>query len=98
MTTAGYKPKRHYRPRKYVPSLVLEERAGPAGFGSRLNRLRHERQIPTAQLGKRLKISGSVLRNYETGKRVPGYWTLLEIARFFNVSMDWLTGHEVKAP
>lgn len=93
MTTPGYVPKRHNKLRAYVPSVILDPRDGPAGFGYRLNYLRHSRKIPVAQLGKTLRISGSVIRNYEKGIRVPGYWTLLEIARFFNVSMDWLTGH-----
>ena len=96
MTTANYKPKRSYTQRMYMPHVVLDERDGPLGFANRLNRLRHGRRMAVTVLARHLRVSSTIIHNWERGDRFPTYWNLLQVASFFNVSLDWLTGHEVK--
>lgn len=38
------------------------------------------------------RLSSEYVSMLERDLRVPGYWTLLETARFFGVSLDYLAG------
>ena len=40
----------------------------------------------------RTGISAGLLHLYESGTSVPGYWNMLELARYFNVTLDYLAG------
>lgn len=44
------------------------------------------------RLGVELDLNQNVISRYETGKREADYQTLLDIANFFNVSLDYLFG------
>ena len=44
------------------------------------------------QLAQELKLSYSTISKYETGIREPDFKTLIAIAEYFNVSVDYLIG------
>lgn len=58
----------------------------------RLKQLRVERQLSQEGLALRLNISQSTISAYEIGDRTPDLKTLIVIARFFGVSLDYLVG------
>ena len=61
-------------------------------FSNILRQLRSEKNISTYKLADILHVSRSSISNYETGIRTPSYELLVEIANFFNVSIDYLLG------
>lgn len=69
---------------------------GPAGFSARLVELRLSRELTQQQLSRAMKCGLSSVYQYENGVAHPTFWTLLEIARFFNVTLDFLMGHTVR--
>lgn len=59
---------------------------------NRIKELRTEKGITQADLAKILKISDRAVGYYENGDREPDYSTLLKIATYFDVSIDYLLG------
>lgn len=59
-----------------------------------LKQLRDRERITQAELGKKLDIAPSTVSMWEKGYRAPDYDMLKRIARFFNVSTDYLLGNE----
>lgn len=68
---------------------------GPMGFSVRIADLRYNARLEQKELAEKLKITRLAIINWEAGRSFPTYWTLLEIARFFNVDLNWLMGHTV---
>lgn len=60
----------------------------------RLKELRKSRGLTTAQLGEILGCSNPTITHYERGDRKPDPSTLLRLADYFNVSVDYLLGRE----
>lgn len=63
-------------------------------FYLRLKELRKERKISQAEFAKQFCVSNGAVGNWEAGKRQPDSDTLVRIAKFFNVSVDYLLGSE----
>lgn len=61
-------------------------------FKERLKQLREEKGLTQKQLAEMLNISRSALSLYESGQRQPDLEILSKIARFFNVTVDYLIG------
>lgn len=61
-------------------------------FGNILWKLRNDRHLTQAQLAKRIGLSASMIALYETGERLPSLPSLIDIARVFGVSTDFLLG------
>lgn len=61
-------------------------------LGTRIKNLRIERNITQLKLAKYLNISNTTLSQYELGTRKPDYETLVKIAKYFNVTTDYLLG------
>lgn len=59
---------------------------------NRIKELRTENKITQADLAKVLKISDRAVGYYESGEREPDQDTLLQIADYFDVSVDYLLG------
>lgn len=59
-------------------------------FGDRLKELRGERKLTRGDLADRLKVSYSTVSKYETNVRFPDKETLILLADFFDVSLDYL--------
>ncbi len=58
----------------------------------RLKELREQRRLIQEGLALKLNVSQSTISAYEVGERVPDLETLIAIADFFNVSLDYLAG------
>ena len=63
----------------------------------RLREIRKLSGLTMKELGIRIGVSESAISQYETGKRQPDYETLLKIADYFGVSVDYLLGKDEKA-
>lgn len=58
----------------------------------RLKELREKREMSQVRLGVELGINQDVISRYENLEREADYRTLLDIADFFDVSLDYLFG------
>ena len=63
-------------------------------FGERLRYLRRERNLGQVQLAKELDVGKSIISSWELGICEPTLSRLIAIARFFDVSIDFLAGLE----
>lgn len=63
-------------------------------FSERLKELRHQHQITQTELGNHIQVSKSAISLYEKGQREPPQGTLLALATYFGVSVDYLLGKE----
>ena len=64
--------------------------------GNALKTLRLREDMTQAQLAQKLSLTKSVISAYETGLRLPSYDVLIQIAKIFNVTTDYLLGLERK--
>jgi len=67
-------------------------------FGNTLKSLRTNYQLTQAQLAQKLGLTKSVISAYETGLRMPSYDVLVQIAKVFNVTTDYLLGLDTTHP
>ncbi|SDJ62270.1 helix-turn-helix domain-containing protein [Paenibacillus naphthalenovorans] len=58
----------------------------------RLRKLREKKGISQTEAAKRLGIVRTTYSNYESGNREPDIETIEKIARFYDVSVDYLLG------
>ena len=58
----------------------------------RLKELREQKRLNQEGLALMLNVSQSTVSAYEIGERTPDLTTLIAIAEFFNVSLDYLVG------
>lgn len=56
----------------------------------KLRELRKEKGISLKELGAEVGVAESTMSLYENGKRQPDYETLLKLAEYFGVSVDYL--------
>ena len=63
-----------------------------SAFSERLRELRKDKKISQAALAKEVGVSPRVYQDYEYGKREAQMTTLVRMADFFGVSLDYLTG------
>jgi transcriptional regulator with XRE-family HTH domain len=61
-------------------------------FGNHLKDLRHERNITQKQLAEAVNLSERGIQNYELNSREPSMSTLIALANYFGVSIDYLVG------
>lgn len=62
----------------------------------RLKELREARHMTQVRLGVELDLEQNVISRYETHEREADYQTLIDIADFFDVSLDYLFGRTDK--
>lgn len=62
-------------------------------FGETLKELRTENGLGQTELAMKLNVSKGVISIWEHGLREPKLSNLLAIAKFFNVSLDYLAGN-----
>ncbi|MBD5143827.1 MAG: helix-turn-helix domain-containing protein [Ruminococcus sp.] len=65
-------------------------------IGEKLRELRNAKGITADVLCKELNITVGSYRNYERNDRNPPYETLIKIADYYNVTLDYLLGREPK--
>lgn len=63
-------------------------------FADNLKMLRQERNIGQVELATKLDVSKGIISLWENGKREPTLTYIIKIAKFFNVSADFLIGLE----
>ena len=63
-------------------------------FADRLRATRMYRGYTLQQISDSLGISMHSYQNYEGARRQPDYMTLLEIAKFLDISIDFLLGND----
>ncbi|WP_159882543.1 helix-turn-helix domain-containing protein [Paenibacillus puerhi] len=61
-------------------------------IGNRIAALREKQAMTQEELSIKLDISRASLSHYEKNRREPDYDTLVKIANFFKVSIDFLLG------
>lgn len=59
---------------------------------NRIKDLREDRDMRQSDLAEATGINQRTISNYETGKTVPDAYSLIVLADFFNVSIDYLVG------
>ena len=64
-------------------------------LGDNLKKLLEQHDMTQKQLAKELDITPAALGNYIHNIREPDYDTLIRIADFFHVSIDFLLGHSI---
>lgn len=61
-------------------------------LGDKLQQLRKEKKLSQKEFGNILGSAESTISMYERNARQPDYDTLIKIARFFDVTIDYLLG------
>ena len=61
-------------------------------FSERLKELRNENGLSQVEVGKKLGVTQSTIAKWESNEREPAQEMLVEIAKFFNISTDYLLG------
>jgi len=60
---------------------------------TRIKELREEKGLTQKQLGKEMGVASNTICNWEVGTREPDIATIKKLAKFFDVSTDYLLGH-----
>ena len=63
-------------------------------LGKTIKELRLEEGISQRELGNRLNVCNQTVSFWESGQREPDLDTLIKIAKYFQVSTDFLLGNE----
>jgi transcriptional regulator with XRE-family HTH domain len=61
-------------------------------FSKRLKELRLEKDLTQTELGEAVGLSQSTIGAYENNEREPNFEKLLELAKYFRVTTDYLLG------
>ena len=61
-------------------------------FTERLKELRTEKTINQVELSAEIGVSKGIISLWENGLREPGMYSLIQLAKFFEVSIDYLVG------
>lgn len=63
-------------------------------MGNKLRRLRKAKRMTQEELGHAVGVSNVMISSYELSTRQPAYEVLIRLAKFFEVSIDYLFGLE----
>lgn len=66
-------------------------------FAERLKELRNKHKLSQAVLAELLKVSQRQISYYESGKDTPPLPSLIILADYFHVSLDYLVGRSDKS-
>ena len=61
-------------------------------YYQRLKDLREDHDLSQADIAKVLQTTQEQVSKYETGKQMMGVDKYIKLAKFYNVSLDYLTG------
>ncbi len=62
------------------------------GYYSRLRDLREDKDLSIRKLSEILHMQRTTYHNYETGKRELPFELAITLAKFYNVSLDYIAG------
>ena len=63
-------------------------------FSNKLKELRIEKEIGQVQLAKEIGVSKGIISLWENNLREPKLSNLISLAKFFDVTIDYLVGFE----
>ena len=63
-------------------------------FSERLKELRQEKNLSQDKLAKAVGLTHTAIGLWEQGKRNPNLDAVISLAKFFNVSLDYIAGLE----
>ena len=78
--------------------IIQNNERGDIMFADNLKQLRKEKGMTQSQFASEFNIATGTIAMWETGKRTPDTETLKKIARFFNVSLDYLLDNVERPP
>lgn len=83
----------HIAPRcfQYKVKIMIEQEKDNI-FPKRLRRLRLDRDLKCLDVAQGTGLSHTAILGYEDGSQNPKMDSLIKLADYFNVSIDWLTG------
>ena len=87
MFTLAYK-----LPKKIEILGFVQEEDTKKILAERLKQLRTNKEMPQFLMAAAIDVSRSTYASYETGRNEPDIHTLIKIADFFKVSLDYLVG------
>ena len=61
-------------------------------YFERIKGLREDKDLTQTQMGKILNASQKQISNWEMGRNEPPYETLIQYAKFFKVTTDYILG------
>ena len=61
-------------------------------YYQRIKDLREDNDLTQSEIAKVLKTTQHQIHKYETGKQMMGIDKYIKLARYFNVSLDYLAG------
>ena len=67
-------------------------------IGKKIKEFRAKSGLSQAALGKRVGASKAAISKYENGASAPPYDVIIELARIFSVSTDFLLGADANEP
>ncbi|MCR4896766.1 MAG: helix-turn-helix domain-containing protein [Lachnospiraceae bacterium] len=62
------------------------------GYYTRLRDLREDKDLSIRKLSEQLHIQRTTYHNYETGKRELPFELAITLAKYYNVSLDYIAG------
>ncbi len=65
-----------------------------SNFAERLKELRIENNLSQEQLASKVGLSHTAIGLWEQNKRTPNLDAVIKLAKFFKVSIDYLSGEE----
>jgi len=76
---------------------MLEYEREKVNFAPIIKQLREENKITQTELAAKLGITNSVVSSYESGVKQPSHETIVKLAEYFHVTVDFLYGLEKNA-
>ena len=73
---------------------MLQKEPTNSAFSTRLCELRKKKHLDKKTLGELCGLSKNTIGRYENGEREPTAQSLVALADFFDVSIDYLMGRE----
>ena len=64
-------------------------------IGNNIRTIRKKNRLSQEELARQLNIRRQTISSYERGKSIPDIYTLIKIAKIFQISLDELTGNIV---
>lgn len=64
-------------------------------FAKRLTDLREKKNLYQKNIAEIFNVEQATVSNWEKGKRIPDSETLIKLANFFGVSVDYLLGNDI---
>ena len=59
-------------------------------FSQQIREIRNKNRMTQEEMAQKLHVTRQAVSNWENGKNLPDLGMLVEIARTFHVSLDWL--------